>query len=126
MAIKEEIENARSGYIELPVDSNGKPLHVGDFIEYNDGKGTIWFMQIHAIAYEPGGCAVYREYGMSGACPIKSEVLEKSTLIERPTLKRVIKQVRHEAKRGNLTGHMFLAEYLPAIEAIAAFYEGEE
>lgn len=124
----EEFEDARSSSIELPVDRDGRPLHVGDFLEYDDGKDTVWFMQIHAIAYEPNGCVVYREYGSlgNGAQSISPGILRESTLIERPALKRVIRQMKYEAKCGNLDGCMFLAEYLPALEENAKFYEGEE
>lgn len=121
----EEIENARSGYIELPTDSNGRPLHIGDFIECHK-RGMSYFRQITGIEYDYEGCAVRVASGTVDGTRLDPDVLAGCTWIAQPTLQSVVSQMEYCQERGGIHFYEMRNAYIPALRKLAAYYEGEE
>lgn len=120
----EEAKDACLSSIKLPTDSNGRPLHVGDFIECHKREMT-YFRLIIGIEYNCGGCVVRVASGTDGV-RLDPDVLAGCTWIAQPTLKSVVNQMEYCQNRGAIHSYDIGNLYIPALRKLAAFYEGEE
>lgn len=122
----EEMENACPSSIELPVDSKGRPLHVGDFIECHK-RGMTYFREIVSIEYNSKGCVVRVASSRVEGTRLDPDVLAGCTWVAQPTLKCVANQMEYSGRGdGGISFFELENAYIPALRKIAAIYEGEE
>lgn len=120
------MEELRPGVIELPVDRDGRPLHVGDFIECHR-RGMTYFRQIVSIEYNYEGYAVRVASNRAEGTRLDADVLAGCTWIAQPTLECVADQMEYSCQNnGGISFFELENAYIPALKKLAAIYEGEE
>lgn len=96
-SLADEIEREiAERYMELPVDADGEPIHIGDLIEYHDRDGAY---RLHAQ-----GVYVYSDGRLCGETYVMNERLgiwepDKCSHIKPRTLEDVLKELACDVRR---------------------------